>query len=107
MEDKVSSGTLGQAQTAGWVSSAPFDLLFLANIVWPLLLLPGLSTSSDTVVDFWQVYFLTLPHRWITLLLVVVDPDRRADRSLMLASMAATPSAHTARCRSESWLEAS
>lgn len=87
MEDKVSSGTLRQDQTSGWVSSAPFDLLLLANIAWPLLLVPGIATGSDTVVDFWQVYFLTLPHRWITLLLVALDPDRRAGRGLMLASM--------------------
>ena len=71
-----------------WVVSAPFDLLVIANVCWPLLLLPGLSTNTDTAVDFWQVYYLTLPHRWITLFLVLADPDRRADRTWLLVSMA-------------------
>lgn len=71
-----------------WVVSAPFDLLLLSNLCWPLLLVPGLSTSTDTVVDFWQIYFVTLPHRWITLFLVMVDPDRRNDRNWLVVSMA-------------------
>jgi hypothetical protein len=71
-----------------WVVSAPFDLLLLSNLCWPLLLIPGLSTSTDTVVDFWQIYYVTLPHRWITLFLVIVDPDRRNDRNWLVVSMA-------------------
>lgn len=71
-----------------WVVSAPFDLLLLSNLCWPLLLIPGLSTSTDTVVDFWQIYYVTLPHRWITLFLVIADPDRRDDRNGLVVSMA-------------------
>ncbi len=88
MENKVGSVTVTARALRGWVVSAPFDLLVLANVCWPLLLLPGLSTNTDTAVDFWQVYYLTLPHRWITLFLVVADPDRRADRTWLLVSMA-------------------
>lgn len=71
-----------------WVVSAPFDLLLLSNLCWPLLFIPGLSTSTDTVVDFWQIYYVTLPHRWITLFLVIADPDRRDDRNWLVVSMA-------------------
>lgn len=73
----------------GWVVSPAFDLLFLANLAWPLLFLPGLAWRSETAVDFWQVYFLTLPHRWITLILVPLDPDRRAGRGGLLGMIAA------------------
>lgn len=75
----------------GWVVSPAFDLLFLANLGWVLLLVPGVGSPVDTPVDFWQVYFLTLPHRWITLVLVLADPDRRAgqDRKLALVAVLA------------------
>jgi hypothetical protein len=69
---------------SGWIVSPGFDLLFLANAAWPILLLPVMHTTSETAVDFWQVYFLTLPHRWITLGLVALDPDRRARRKFLL-----------------------
>lgn len=72
----------------GWVVSPAFDMLFLANVAWPLLLLPGFATRTDTAIDFWQIYFLTLPHRWITLVLVAADPDRRAAQSRRLVVVA-------------------
>ncbi len=71
----------------GWVVSPWFDLLFLSNLAWPLLFLPVMIGRSETVIDFWQVYFLTLPHRWITLILVAVDPDRRGGRGFGLAAV--------------------
>jgi hypothetical protein len=79
---------MNDGRREGWLGSASFDLLFVANIAWPLLLLPGMSSPSETVVDFWQIYFLTLPHRWITLLLVAADPDRRRGLGLILAGLA-------------------
>jgi len=72
----------------GWISSPLFDLLFLANVGWVVLLLPGFASRTDTAVDFWQMYFLTLPHRWITLVLVVLDPDRREGREWVLSGIA-------------------
>ncbi len=72
---------------SGWIVSPAYDLAFLANIGWPLLLLPGLSTDVDTPVDFWQVYFLTLPHRWLTLLLVLIDRDRRQNSGRLLIGL--------------------
>ncbi len=71
-----------------WVHSSGFDTLFLANVLWPLLLLPGVTQGRETVADFWQVYFLTLPHRWVTLVLVALDPDRRGDRGWLLGGIA-------------------
>src|SRR5262249_5734805 len=72
----------------GWIVSPAFDLLFLANLGWLLLLLPGI-TQADTAIDFWQVYFLSLPHRWVTLVLVLADPDRREGRGWVLSAIAA------------------
>ncbi len=74
---------------AGWVVSPAFDLLFLANLGWLLLLVPGFATAHDTPIDFWQVYFLTLPHRWITLVLVLTDPDRREGHARKQVAVAA------------------
>jgi hypothetical protein len=67
--------------------------LFFANLGWLLLLLPGFATRADTAIDFWQIYFLTLPHRWITLVLVAADPDRRAGRGRALVVVAAAAAA--------------
>lgn len=80
--------TPAPAPARGWLVSPAFDLLFLANLGWPLLLLPGVGSRADTAVDFWQVYFLTVPHRWITLLLVAADPPRRAGQARRLVVVA-------------------
>jgi hypothetical protein len=50
-------------------------LLLIANLTWPLVLLAGLWGGFDALdgVQFWQVYFVTMPHRWITLGLVFLD----------------------------------
>jgi hypothetical protein len=46
------------------------------------------ATRADTPIDFWQIYFFTLPHRWLTLILVVVDRDRRDGLEKKLISIA-------------------
>ncbi|MCS7022056.1 MAG: hypothetical protein NZU63_09535 [Gemmataceae bacterium] len=71
-----------------WLVSPLFDTIFIANWCWPLLFLPGLATATDTALDFWQIYFLTLPHRWITPLLVLVDPQRRGHKSWLFILVA-------------------
>ena len=74
---------------SGWVVSPAFDLLFLANALWPLLLLPGLVRGDGSLqTEFWTVYFLSAPHRWITLFLVAADPDRREGRNRLFLGFA-------------------
>jgi len=64
-----------------WIVSRAFDLAWLVNAWWILAWLPDLLWSGATPhLEFWQVYFLTTPHRWLTLFLVALDPDRRAGR---------------------------
>ncbi len=89
MESEVRSAEMSRSIAArAWIVSPTFDLLLLANLAWPLLLLPGFATSSSTAIDFWQIYYLTLPHRWITLILVAMDTDRRAGRQRALLGVA-------------------
>jgi hypothetical protein len=59
----------------GWVISPAVDLLFLANLGWPLVFLLAFwgGFEAHEGVVFWQIYFVTAPHRWITLLIVFGD----------------------------------
>ena len=76
-------------RTGGWAVSPAFDLLFLCNVGWVLALLPGYLADDGTPhLEFWQVYFVTTPHRWLTLLLVALDPDRREGRGRLFLSLA-------------------
>jgi len=70
---------------AGWLVSPAFDLFFIANIGWIFALLPWGETGP---LEFTQLYFVTTPHRWLTLLLVITDPDRRYAGSGYFASLA-------------------
>jgi hypothetical protein len=71
----------------GWIVSPAYDLFFFANLGWLVLLVPGI-TQAGTSVDFWLVYYLSLPHRWVTAVLVLTDPDRREGRGLTLIAIA-------------------
>jgi len=73
---------------AGRLVSPAFDLLGIANLGWLLLLIPGAASDTDTAISFWQIYFVTLPHRWITLILVALDGDRRTGRTRTLIGTA-------------------
>ncbi len=61
-----------------WLVSPWFDVLFVANIAWPLLVLAqfGDGFGGRPALQFWQIYYVTTPHRWITLVLVFLDRDR-------------------------------
>lgn len=74
--------------TAGWLRSPAFDLLAIANLWWPVALIPMLTAGPGQPLTFVQLYFLSAPHRWLTLLLVVADPDRRAGRAGLLLGLA-------------------
>ena len=72
-----------------WLVSPWFDLALVANLGWVLLLVPGvLASGGVSHLEFWQVYFLIVPHRWITLGLVAIDADRRTGRNAAFLSIA-------------------
>jgi hypothetical protein len=77
--------------TGGWLVGPWFDLLFIANLSWPLVLLApvGESFGGHTGLQFWQLYYITTPHRWITLLIVFLDRERFAQRKLAFLTLAA------------------
>ena len=76
----------------GWLVSPAFDLLFICNLPWILLLLPW---GESGPIEFAQLYFITTPHRWLTLALVFLDPDRREGRSNLFIALAAISAALT------------
>lgn len=77
-----SAGALPAPVRSGFLFSPAIDLFFIANAFWPLLLLVdrlgGIATHQSML--FWQIYFVTAPHRWITLILVTVDHHKGVDR---------------------------
>jgi len=66
------------------------DCLFLANLTWPLILVWSLAggLSGLDEVQFWQVYFVTTPHRWITLVIVFLDRNHFRQRPFTFAGIA-------------------
>jgi len=67
-----------------------FDLLFVCNLYWPLLLLIdgwGGLRAHETML-FWQVFFVTTPHRWITLFLVFGDGEKLRQSGRLFAGVA-------------------
>lgn len=62
-----------------WLMGPGLDLLTIVNATWPLwvgvmLLSDGFAGTAG--IRFWQVYFITMPHRWITLPAVWLDRER-------------------------------
>jgi hypothetical protein len=82
-----------QPPGGGWLVAPGFDLFFLANLWWPLVAVAGWwIAETDSWFGFWQIYFLTTPHRWLTLILVAADPDRRANKMSWLIGIAVVTS---------------
>lgn len=82
-----------------WLVGPVFDLVFLANAAWPLFVLLTIVTvrhapeggfSTHPGLSFWQIYFLTTPHRWITLGLVFLDGERFWQRPRAFVGVALT-----------------
>lgn len=71
------TGTPNRPSPAGWILGPGLDLLLIANVLWPLLALWPLfdDFASHGSIQFWQIYFITTPHRWSTLGLVALDRD--------------------------------
>lgn len=79
------------AAGSGWLVGPWFDALLIANVAWPLLVLAqfGEGLGGADGLRFWQIYFVTTPHRWITLALVFLDRDRFAERRSAFLGVAA------------------
>jgi hypothetical protein len=77
-------------RVTGWLFGPWIDALLIANVGWPLLLLWqwGDGFSGRDGLNFWQVYFLTTPHRWITLALVFLDRERFGERRVIFLAIA-------------------
>jgi len=76
---------------SGWLVHPAFDLLLIVNILWPLWVWLG-ATEGFARRDglfFWQIYFITTPHRWVTLLLVFGDRQRFRSRRRLFVGVAA------------------
>jgi hypothetical protein len=80
-----------RSRSAGWLVGPWFDSLLIANLGWPLLLLwqVGEGFSGREGVQFWQIYFLTTPHRWITLAVVFLDREQLGRRRAAFLIIAA------------------
>jgi hypothetical protein len=59
-------------------------------VAWPLLLFwqLGEGFSGREGLQFWQIYFLTTPHRWITLVLVFLDREQFGRRRVAFVAIA-------------------
>jgi hypothetical protein len=66
----------------GWLLGPWLDALLVANVAWPFLLFLQWNDgfSGQAGLQFWQLYFITTPHRWITLALVFLDRERFSQR---------------------------
>lgn len=82
------SGTVPESSNSAkalhnsFLLSPAIDLFFIINLTWPFIFLID-AVGGETVhgsMLFWQVYFVTAPHRWITLFLVMFDRQRTSGR---------------------------
>ncbi|OWK47097.1 hypothetical protein [Fimbriiglobus ruber] len=76
------AATAPRSATRGWLFGPWFDLLFVANLAWPLIAFAqvGDDFGGRPGVQFWQLYYVTTPHRWITLFIVFFDRERFAQK---------------------------
>jgi len=78
------------AGTRKWILGGTSDAIFIANIFWPILLLLQFSPGFEgrPGIQFWQLYFITTPHRWSTLLVVLLDQERFQQRKRAFMTIA-------------------
>lgn len=83
--------TIAKRQSHQWILSPWFDLLFVMNLMWPILFWIGYESdlAGHSSLQFWQIYFVTTPHRWITLFIVLGDWNRFRERKTMFLSLGA------------------
>jgi hypothetical protein len=65
----------------------------VANVAWPLLVLAQLGDGGSGGVQFWQLYYVTTPHRWITLAIVFLDRERFGRQRWVFLGVAAVVAA--------------
>jgi hypothetical protein len=82
--------TIQPPAARGWLLGPWLDALLVANVAWPLLLLVqfGDGFSGQAGLQFWQLYFISTPHRWITLALVFLDRERLGERRAAFLAVA-------------------
>jgi len=82
MSEATEQTTKSEKSNSGFLVGPVFDLLFVANLYWPLVLVADIlgGETWHGGMLFWQVYFVTAPHRWITLLLVGLDRNKTRGR---------------------------
>jgi hypothetical protein len=62
-----------------WLFGPLWDLLFVASLYWPIVVaITATQLWVEHPLTFLQVYFISSPHRWATLLLVFLDHERMA-----------------------------
>jgi hypothetical protein len=78
-----------------WLVGPWFDAFLMANIAWPLavLLQEVAGFGGQPGLQFWQLYYVTTPHRWITLALVFLDRERFHERRSLFLAIAACAAA--------------
>jgi hypothetical protein len=81
----------GRGSPRTWLVGPWFDLFLIANVAWPIVVLAQFGDDFDgrAGIQFWQVYFVTTPHRWVTLLLVFTDRERFGERRVAFLAIAA------------------
>lgn len=77
-----------QDTAQGWILSPGWDLLLLANVLWPLIalavymspsVLPPVAERDEEWLPFLQMYLLSAPHRLITMPMVLLDGRHMAN----------------------------
>jgi hypothetical protein len=90
---QIETAAASQASAAfrGWLVGPWFDALLVANVFWPLVLVAQLQEgfAGRDGLAFWQIYYITTPHRWITLALVFLDRERFGQRRGAFVAVAA------------------
>jgi len=75
----------------GWLFNPVVDGLVVANLVWPVMAIVTaylVGNPFGEKLGFLVAYFLIMPHRWITLSLVFLDPvkfSQNSQRFMMVA----------------------
>lgn len=73
-----------------WLVGPWFDLLCVANLAWPLVVLIALDMLPQSKQPFsiFLMYFLSTAHRWITVVLVFFDHDHFGSRPWKFGGLA-------------------